>query len=93
VCSSDLADASGATLELLDASGASAVGAALLGGVACGAFADLDAAVARAPVAIGATVVPRPERAAAWAALRERIHALDALGLHEAMAGREAATA
>jgi xylulokinase len=83
-----VADASGATLELLDASGASAVGAALLGGVACGAFADLDAAVARAPVAIGATVAPRPERAAAWAALRERIHALDALGLHEAVAGR-----
>jgi xylulokinase len=85
-----IADASGATLELLDASGASAVGAALLGGVACAAFADLDAAVARAPVAIGATVVPRPERAARWAALRERIHALDALGLHEAVAGRGA---
>jgi xylulokinase len=88
-----VADASGATLELLDAAGASAVGAALLGGVASGAFADLDAAVARAPLAIGATVAPRPERAAAWAALRERIHALDALGLHEAVAGSEAASA
>jgi len=84
-----VADASGATLELLDASGASAVGAALLGGVAGGAFAGLDAAVARAPVAIRATVVPGPERAAAWSALRERIHALDTLGLHEAVAGRE----
>jgi xylulokinase len=83
-----VADASGATLELLDAAGASAVGAALLGGVAFGAFADLDAAVARAPVTIGATVTPRPERAAAWTALRERIHALDAIGLHEAVAGR-----
>lgn len=83
-----VADASGATLELLDASAASAVGAALLGGVACGAFADLDAAVARAPVAISATVAPRPDRSAAWSALRERIHALDAIGLHEAVAGR-----
>jgi xylulokinase len=82
-----VADASGATLELLDASDASAVGAALLGGVACGAFADLDAAVARAPIAIGTTVAPRPDRSAAWADLRARIHALDAIGLHEAVAG------
>lgn len=88
-----VADASGATLELLDASGASAVGAALLGGVASGAFADLDAAVARAPLAIAATVAPRPERAVAWARLRERMHALDTLGLHEAVAGGETATA
>jgi xylulokinase len=83
-----VADASGATLEVLDASAASAVGAALLGGVACGAFADVDAAVARAPLAIAATIAPRPERAAAWATLRERIHALDAIGLHETVAGR-----
>jgi len=88
-----VADASGATLELLDASAASAVGAALLGGVACGAFADLDAAVAHAPVAMAATVAPRPERELAWSALRERIHALDAIGLHEAVAGHAAARA
>ena len=88
-----VADASGATLELLDATGASAVGAALLGGVACGAFVDLDAAVARAPAAVAATVAPRSERSAAWVALRERIHALDAIGLHEAVAGHGTAHA
>ena len=40
-----------------------------------------------------AICAPRPERAAAWTALRERIHALDAIGLHEAIAGHQAAPA
>ena len=83
-----VADASGRTLELLDAGAASAVGAALLGGVAAGTLADLDAAAAAAPAAVAARMSPRGERADGWAALRQRLHALDALGLHEAVAGR-----
>lgn len=81
-----VADASGVTLEVVGASSASAVGAALLGGVAAGAFADLDEAVSRAPAAVAARRTPRPERAEAWDRLRARFHALDALGVHEAVA-------
>lgn len=81
-----VADASGATLDLLDAAHASAVGAALLGGVAAGVFPDLDAAVAAARPNAARSLRPRPERAAAWAQLRARFRALDALGLHEALA-------
>jgi xylulokinase len=81
-----VADASGATLDVLDASDASAVGAAMLGGIAAGAFPDLDAAVGSVRPAVARTLRPRPERAAAWAALGERSRALDALGLHEALA-------
>jgi xylulokinase len=83
-----VADASGATLELLDASHASGVGAALLGGLAAGVYASLDDAVQTAAPTITRSVEPRPERAVVWDALRSRFAALDALGLHERVAGR-----
>lgn len=81
-----VADASGRTLDLLDAAAASAVGAALLGGVAAGVYEDLDAAAAAAPALVAARFTPRTERCPAWTALRDRIHSLDAVGLHEIVA-------
>jgi len=82
-----VADASERTLEVRDARAASAVGAALLGGVAAGVYPDLDAAVATAPRAISARYVPRPRMSAAWRALADRLNALDGAGLHEIVAG------
>lgn len=82
-----VADASGHRLEVRDAGAASAVGAALLGGVAGGLFSDLDSAAALAPHTVAALVAPRPERLAAWTALRERLRALDAAGVHEVVRG------
>ncbi len=84
-----LADAIGHPLDVLASSAASAVGAALLGGVAAGVYADTPDAAGHAPLAVAATVAPRPERTAAWTARRDRVRALDALGLHEAVAGIE----
>jgi xylulokinase len=83
-----LADAVGQPLDVVASGAASAIGAALLGGVAAGAYADVAAAVGRAPVEVVATVGARPERADAWAARRDLVRALDALGLHEAVARR-----
>ena len=82
-----VADATGRRLEVRDAGAASAVGAALLGGVAGGIFDDLDSAAARAPHTVAALVEPRPGRMAAWTALRERLHTLDVVGLHEVVRG------
>ena len=82
-----LADAIGHPLDVLASSAASAVGAALLGGVAAGVYADLGDAAAHAPLAVAATFAPRAERTAAWTARRARARALDALGLHEGIAG------
>ncbi len=82
-----LADAIGHPLDVLTRSAASAIGAALLGGVAAGVYADVADAAAHAPLAVAATVEPRPERRAGWTARRARARALDALGLHEAVAG------
>jgi xylulokinase len=81
-----LADAIGHPLDVLASAAASAIGAALLGGVASGAYADVADAAARAPLAVAATVAPRPQRRAAWDGRRARAQALDALGLHEAVA-------
>jgi len=81
-----LADAAGRPLDLLHASAASAIGAALLGGVAAGAIPDLDAAVARGPAAVTKRLEPRGDRHPAWSRLRQRFHDLDAAGLHEAAA-------
>ena len=81
-----VADASGRTLDLLDAAAASAVGAALLGGVAAGVYEELDDAVAAAPALVAARYTPRPERFAAWTVLCDRFHCLDAAGLHEIVA-------
>jgi sugar (pentulose or hexulose) kinase len=82
-----LADAIGHPLDVLVSSAAPAIGAALLGGVAAGAYADAADAAAHAPPAVAATVAPRPERIDAWTARRARARALDALGFHEAVAG------
>jgi len=81
-----VADASGHTIDVLDAVSASAVGAALLGGLAAGVFADLDAAVAVAPTRVAASFVPRPDRHASWVSLEDRLGRLDAAGLHEIVA-------
>ena len=78
-----VADASGCTLEVREAGSASAVGAALTGGVAAGLFAGLDEAVAHSPRHAAAVVRPRAERRAAWLALRARLAALDGIGVHE----------
>jgi xylulokinase len=83
-----VADASGATLDVLDASHASAIGAALLGGIAAGVFADLEAAVLAVEPVVARTVKPRGDRTAAWAGLRARFRALDEIGLHETLAPR-----
>ena len=85
-----LADAIEHPLDVLSTTAASAVGAALLGGVAAGVYADALAAAAHAPLAVAATASPRPERTAAWRARRARARALNALGLHEAVAGLDA---
>ncbi len=82
-----LADAIGHPLDVLASSAASAIGAALLGGIAAGVYADAEDAAAHAPLAVAATVAPRPKRTAAWTARRARARALDEIGLHEVVAG------
>ena len=81
-----VADASGHTIDVLDAAAASAAGAALLGGLAAGVFADLGAAVAVAPTKVAGRFVPRPDHRAVWTSLRDRLDRLDAAGLHEIVA-------
>jgi xylulokinase len=87
-----VADAIGHPLDVLASSAASAVGAALLGGIAAGVYADVEEAADHAPVTVAATIAPRPERTAAWAARRAHVRSLDALGLHEAVARRGTAS-
>jgi len=81
-----LADASGRALEVVEGPSASALGAALLGGVAAGALRDLRAAAALGAAAPAVAFAPRAPRRAAWARLGERHRALDELGFHEAVA-------
>jgi xylulokinase len=81
-----LADATGARFDVLASSSASALGAALLGGVAAGTFADVVAAADVAPVEVLATFVPRPERRAAWSSRSALARELDASGFHEIVA-------
>ncbi len=85
-----VADAIRHPLDVLGGAATSAVGAALLGGVAAGVYADVEDAAAHAPVDVAVTSTPRPERAAAWTVRRARARALDELGFHEAVAGLEA---
>lgn len=78
-----IADATGDRLDVLASSSASAIGAALLGGVAAGVFPDVATAAARAPIEVLAPVRPRPGRRAAWSARSTLARELDASGFHE----------
>jgi len=78
-----LADASGRTLEVRDAGAASAIGAALLGGVAGGLFSDVASAAASVPRRASSLIEPRAAPQPHWHRLRERLRELDAAGLHE----------
>jgi xylulokinase len=82
-----VADASGVALALRDEADASAIGAALLAGIAAGLYPNAAAAAAVTRANAATPIAPRPERAAAWEALRARLRALDAIGIHELLAG------
>lgn len=83
-----VADAIGLPLALVRRGAASAVGAALLGGVAAGVYPDVE--VAAAQVADDATepVMPRADAAALWQARCAWRAALDERGVHEHVAAR-----
>jgi xylulokinase len=83
-----VADALETPLTVVDQGSASGVGAALLGGVAAGAFADLADATARAALADAVTYEPVPEAADLWRARSAWRRALDELGFHEHVAAR-----
>jgi xylulokinase len=87
-----LADAAGVTLLVREATAASAVGAALLAGLALSEVRDLRAAAALAPGGVAATYPPRREACAGWRALRLQFAALAAAGVHEVVAGGESST-
>ncbi len=78
-----LADASGLPIEVRETHEASGVGAALLAGVAVGAFGGLDEAAALAPERIAAEYQPDPAQHEGWAARRATLRELDAIGFHE----------
>jgi xylulokinase len=78
-----LADAAGVALEVREVASASAVGAALLAGVAIGEVADLRAAAKLAPGGVAARYRPRREAGERWRVLRARFAALAAAGVHE----------
>jgi xylulokinase len=82
----DAADAIGSPFEVADVRDASALGAALLGGVAAGTFPDLHAAVVGVRSAPVVTYAPDPARAERWAARRRALREVDASGVHEAVA-------
>jgi sugar (pentulose or hexulose) kinase len=82
-----LADAAGVSLVVREASSASALGAALLAGLALGEVRDLRAAAALAPGGAAATYHPRQGASEGWLALRSRFAALAAAGVHEVVAG------
>lgn len=82
----DVADAVGSPLEVADVRDASALGAALLGGVAAGIFRDVREAAERVRSAPVVTYAPDPGRAERWAARRRALREVDASGVHEAVA-------
>ncbi len=83
-----VADAVGAPLTVLQSGSASAVGAALLGGVAAGVYPDVAAAVASLGPRGGSSYVPDVNAASLWAARSAWRARLDAIGLHELIATR-----
>jgi xylulokinase len=83
-----LTDAIGAPLTVMRRGSASAVGAALLGGVAAGVYADLNAAAASLGRADAVDYAPEPGAAAIWTARSAWRTRLDAIGLHELVAAR-----
>jgi sugar (pentulose or hexulose) kinase len=83
-----IADASGHAIEVRDVHDASGLGAALLGGIAVGAYADLADAAARAPARVAASYAPDRAEAEAWAARRSTLRELDAIGVHEVVRPR-----
>ena len=83
-----VADAIGLPLTVVRSGAASAVGAALLAGVAAGVYADLATAVDRVDREDGVTYRPDPDAAAFWVAHRDWRAELDAVGFHEHVAAR-----
>ena len=81
-----IADATGLDVEVHASHDASGAGAALLGGLAGGVFADVAVAAAHAPSRVAATYRPSAEREPWWAGRRETLRRLDAIGLHEVVA-------
>ncbi len=87
-----VADALETPLTVVDQGSASGVGAALLGGVAAGVFADLADAAARAARADAVTYEPAADGADLWRARSAWRQALDGLGFHEHVAARPEST-
>ncbi|TVR90413.1 MAG: xylulose kinase [Trueperaceae bacterium] len=83
-----VADALETPLTVVEQGSASGVGAALLGGVAAGVYADLVDASARAAHADAVTYEPSPDAADLWRARSAWRLALDGLGFHEHVASR-----
>ena len=83
-----VADAMEVSVEVVERGAASAVGAALLGGVAAGVFADPTEASALMERGAAVRYDPDPAAADAWRAQRAWRRELDALGLHEHVARR-----
>ena len=81
-----IADATGLDIEVHASRDASGVGAALLGGIAGGIFADVDAAAGHAPSRVAATYRASAEREPWWAERRQMLRRLDAIGFHEVVA-------
>jgi xylulokinase len=81
-----ISDATSLDIEVHASSDASGAGAALLGGIAGGIFADLDTAAAHAPSRVAATYRAAAERGPWWAERRQTLRRLDAIGLHEVVA-------
>jgi xylulokinase len=81
-----IADATGLDIEVHASHDASGAGAALLGGIAGGVFANVDEAAEHAPSRVAATYHATAERGPWWAARRETLRRVDAIGLHEVVA-------
>lgn len=88
-----VADALETPVEVVERGAASAVGAALLGGVAAGVFAHVAEASACATLGAARRYDPDPTEADAWRARRAWRRELDASGLHELVARRPGAAA
>ena len=83
-----VSDATGLALEVVNRGSASAVGAALLGGIAAGVHADPHAAAETLEGAEPLRYEPDPLTARAWQLRRSWRAELDDLGLHEHVAKR-----